>query len=94
MGIGTLACFVGECNLGQGRHSYYLSQEAKNKMSEWQFYHSIWVMLGISFCKLSIGAVLLRFVTNKTYKYVIWAMISTFHAGQQIEREESFANRL
>ena len=75
MGIGTLVCFIGECNAGMGRHAYYLKPENQSEIAHWQFYHSIVVMLGISFVKLSIGCVLLRFVSSKAYKRTIWGMI-------------------
>ena len=78
MGVGVLICFVGETQNGIGRHIQYISAVDMGKILHWQFFHSLWIMMGISFVKMSVGFFLLRLVAGRWYKRFLTGMIGKF----------------
>ncbi|KAL2851223.1 hypothetical protein BJX68DRAFT_69434 [Aspergillus pseudodeflectus] len=74
--LGVQACFVGESHVGMGLWSAAI--EAKNyggKLSQWIWWHSLIVVLGISLVKISLGFFLLRFTAQK--KWLKWFIIGS-----------------
>ncbi|KAL4878767.1 hypothetical protein BJY04DRAFT_107377 [Aspergillus karnatakaensis] len=74
--IGFMACLVGESKVGMGQ--YIVAIEADNhrgKLSQWIWWRSLIVVLGISLVKISIGLFLLRFTAQK--KWLKWFIIGS-----------------
>lgn len=76
MAIATLICFVYETKHAVGRHSPCLAQSDYEMFSKWQYYHSLWVMIGVVVVKISIALFLMRLVPpGRKWKGFLWAVI-------------------
>ncbi|KAL2840429.1 hypothetical protein BJY01DRAFT_20918 [Aspergillus pseudoustus] len=74
--LGVQACFVGETHVGLGQFSRTIAfRGTYGKISQWIWWHSLIVVLGISLVKISIGFFLLRFATQK--KWLKWLIIGS-----------------
>ncbi|KAK8074120.1 hypothetical protein PG994_005019 [Apiospora phragmitis] len=69
--IGSMVCFVGECETGAGKHLWDLDFALFPAFLRWQYIHGILLVVGISLVKISIGFFLLRLIQNKWYRRVI-----------------------
>ncbi|KAK7946262.1 uncharacterized protein PG986_010583 [Apiospora aurea] len=69
--IGSMVCFVGECETGAGRHFSDLDMTLFPAFLRWQYVHGILLVVGISLVKISIGFFLLRLIQNKWYRRAV-----------------------
>jgi hypothetical protein len=60
-----------ESQNGLGRYTQYLEREDFLVLAKYGFYHSIFVMLGISAVKLSMGFLFLRITQDNFRRFVI-----------------------
>ncbi|KAK4542846.1 hypothetical protein LTR36_006035, partial [Oleoguttula mirabilis] len=68
MAIGSFVCFVFETKYGIGRHTRCISLEEEEMVLKWQFYQSLWVMLGVILVKISIAFFLMRLAPKTSWK--------------------------
>ena len=80
MAIGTFVCFVFETNYGIGRHTKCVSFEQEEMVLKWQFYQSLWVMLGVVLVKISIAFFLMRLAPKMSWKRFLWGTIGMSNA--------------
>ncbi|KAJ0415374.1 hypothetical protein BJY00DRAFT_266141 [Aspergillus carlsbadensis] len=74
--LGVQACFVGESHVGMGLWAAAIQKKGYyDKLSQWIWWHSLIVVLGISLVKISIGFFLLRFTAQK--KWLKWFIIGS-----------------
>ncbi|KAK8023755.1 hypothetical protein PG993_011821 [Apiospora rasikravindrae] len=69
--IGSMVCFVGECETGAGKHFWDLDFTLFPAFLRWQYIHGILLVVGISLVKISIGFFLLRLIQNKWYRRIV-----------------------
>ncbi|EME46461.1 hypothetical protein DOTSEDRAFT_111802, partial [Dothistroma septosporum NZE10] len=76
MAIATFICFVGETQYAVGKHTECVPKDDYEISAKWQYYHSIWVMIGVVLCKISIALFLMRLVPpQRRYRYFLWGAI-------------------
>ncbi|KAK7917472.1 hypothetical protein PG985_011080 [Apiospora marii] len=74
--IGSMVCFIGECQTGAGRHIWDLDMALFPAFLRWQYIHGILLVVGISLVKISIGFFLLRLIQNKWYRrFIIFTQV-------------------
>ncbi|KAL4774859.1 hypothetical protein BDW60DRAFT_204795 [Aspergillus nidulans var. acristatus] len=74
--IGFMACLVGESKVGMGQYLAAIEkQDHRGKLSQWIWWRSLIVVLGISLVKISVGLFLLRFTAQK--KWLKWFIIGS-----------------
>ncbi|KAL3464509.1 hypothetical protein BJX64DRAFT_286319 [Aspergillus heterothallicus] len=74
--LGVQACFAGESHVGMGKYQAAITYEGTGgKLSQWVWWHSLIVVLGISLVKVSLGFFLLRFTAQK--KWLKWFIIGS-----------------
>ncbi|KAK5122677.1 hypothetical protein LTR85_003940 [Meristemomyces frigidus] len=76
MAIGTFVCFIFETNYGIGRHTSCASLKQEEVVLKWQFYQSLWVMLGVVLVKISIAFFLMRLAPKVSWKRCLWGTIT------------------
>ncbi|KAK8102401.1 hypothetical protein PG984_015547 [Apiospora sp. TS-2023a] len=69
--IGSMVCFVGECQTGAGKHVWDIDMSLFPAFLRWQYIHGILLVVGISLVKISIGFFLLRLIQHRWYRRVI-----------------------
>lgn len=76
MAIGTFICFVYETRYAIGKHVQCIGKDDYEMFARWQYYHSLWVMIGVILVKISIALFLMRLVPpGKKWKRFLWACI-------------------
>ncbi|KAL4759657.1 uncharacterized protein BDW70DRAFT_169279 [Aspergillus foveolatus] len=74
--IGFMACLVGESKVGMGQYLAAIEkQDHRGKLSQWIWWRSLIIVLGISLVKISVGLFLLRFTAHK--KWLKWFIIGS-----------------
>jgi hypothetical protein len=76
-GVGVLACFIGECKAGVGRHIQYISPPELQTIYHWIYFHSLINMVGVSLVKISVALFLLRLVPGRWYNSFVIGIIGT-----------------
>ncbi|KAK2766085.1 hypothetical protein FQN54_007600 [Arachnomyces sp. PD_36] len=77
-GITVLALFIVETQNGLGRYTQYILPGQPEILARVSFYHSIFVTVGNSAVKLSIGIFLLRVAERTKFRKFIMGMIGLF----------------
>lgn len=76
MAMGTFICFVYETKYAVGMHMPCIPKDDYEMFGKWQYYHSLWVMIGVVLVKISIALFLMRLVPpGKKWKRFLWACI-------------------
>ncbi|KAL4926795.1 uncharacterized protein BDV17DRAFT_299392 [Aspergillus undulatus] len=74
--IGFMACLIGESKVGMGQYMAAIeAQSHRGKLSQWIWWRSLIVVLGISLVKVSVGLFLLRFTTQR--KWLRWFIVGS-----------------
>ncbi|KAK8109515.1 hypothetical protein PG999_007652 [Apiospora kogelbergensis] len=72
--IGSMVCFIGECETGAGKHFWDVDFSLFPAFLRWQYIHGILLVVGISLVKISIGFFLLRLIKHKWYRRIVVVM--------------------
>lgn len=76
MAMGTFICFVYETKYAVGKHVQCIPPNDYEMFAKWQYYHSLWVMIGVVMVKISIALFLMRLVPpGKKWKRFLWGCI-------------------
>jgi hypothetical protein len=71
-----MACLVGESKVGMGQYLAAIEkQDHRGKLTQWIWWRSLVVALGISLAKISVGLFLLRFTAQN--KWLKWFNIGS-----------------
>ena len=81
MAIGTFICFVGETKYGLGRHMTCILPSDLEMLSKWLYFHSLWVMFGVVFVKVSIAFFLLRLAPIALWRRFLWGAVGESYSG-------------
>jgi hypothetical protein len=71
----VLACFIGECKAGVGRHAQNISPGELQTIFHWLYFHSLVNVTGVSLVKISVALFLLRLVPDRGYRIFVIGMI-------------------
>ncbi|GAB7359887.1 hypothetical protein MBLNU230_g7415t1 [Neophaeotheca triangularis] len=75
MGIEVFVAFCAQGQHGLGRHTVTISPSDFKPFQQWQYFNSIFIMIGVFLVKISIALFLLRFAVKKSWKRFLWACI-------------------
>lgn len=84
LALGTFACFVGESYCGMGRHWQWQQPLMTTLYFKWLSAHSLLVMLGAIFVKISIALFLMRILLQKSWRIFLWCSISQYYRDHVI----------
>lgn len=73
--IGALVVFIALERLGIGKHIYAIPAENLTQLVRWQWYFTLFIVIGISFVKLSVAFFLLRIIHRPYYRRFLYNMI-------------------
>ncbi|CAK3762506.1 hypothetical protein AC579_1709 [Lecanosticta acicola] len=74
--IATMVCFVYETNYAIGKHSLCITPKEYEMFGKWQYFHSMWSMIGVVIVKISIALFLARLVPpGKKWQRLLWGII-------------------
>ncbi|CBF87729.1 hypothetical protein AN1317.2 [Aspergillus nidulans FGSC A4] len=86
--IGFMACLVGESKVGMGQYLAAIEkQDHRGKLTQWIWWRSLVVALGISLAKISVGLFLLRFTAQN--KWLKWFNIGSAAWDSELRAKES-----
>ena len=68
-------------DVGIGRWDAYITLDDLSNIFHWNFFNSLIIVCGIVFVKLSLGFMLLRFVSKGKFRIVLWGLIGQFDSG-------------
>lgn len=77
--VATFTCFVGETVWGMGRHNKCIPLSDLEMVLKWEFYHAIWIVLGVVSVKISIAFFLIRLAAKATWKKFLWGCVGMFY---------------
>ncbi|KAK4503764.1 hypothetical protein PRZ48_004679 [Zasmidium cellare] len=76
MAMATFIGFVYETKYAIGKHTQCIAMDDYTMYAKWQYYHSLWVMIGVVLVKISIALFLMRLVPpGKKWKRFLWGAI-------------------
>lgn len=85
MAMATFVSFVYETKYAVGKHLQCIPQDDYEVFARWQYFHSLWVMIGVALVKISIAFFLMRLVPpGKKWKRFLWACISETVRSQRL----------
>lgn len=75
MGIEVFVAFCEQSKYGLGRH---FDPPFQKEFLQWQYFNSIFVMIGVFLVKISIALFLMRLATKKAWKRFLWSCIGEY----------------